>query len=413
MRIYRGCFNSIALLVCLLLFFGCATYNPGPADKMPFREREQTQEERNVRVTAAVLSADETQAYFGLPLYKRGIQPIWLEIENKNSFPVFFLHYGTDPDYFPPLEVAYMHHITFKSNANRAMDRNLYDSSIGYTVPPGQKTSGFIFTNRQLGTAVFNVELTAEGRELWIFTYFINVPGLTVDYQTVDWENLYREDEFIELNESNLRQTLEKLPCCSSNRKGTKKGDPINLVIISRGKDLLRTFIRSGWDETRAVSGATAGSIASLGSLRQYRAVEPQYLFDRRQDVAFSKIREVINARSLVRLWLSPYSLEGKPIWVGQIQRGMSIVSGTTRYRIDPDVDEARIYLIQDFGYSQGFLQNAYVKGVGAVSISNPRKNYKGSIYYTDGLRLVLWLSGKPTPLEEIEFIDWEEPPTR
>ena len=410
MRTYRACFDSIPLLVCLLLLFGCATYNPGPPDEMPFRERAQTQTERNVRVTATVLSADETQAYFGLPLYKRGIQPVWLEIENQNSYSVWYLPYGTDPHYFPPLEVAYMHHINFKGKANQAMDRNLFESGIGKHVPPGGKISGFIFTNRQLGTKIFKVELLGEGRLIWSFTYFINVPGLRVDYQQVDWKNLYKENEIIDLDLQELRSALEQLPCCTVNQNGSKKGDPVNLVIIGQGRDVLHTFVRSGWDETLAVTGDRSESKASQGQMKQYRPVEPQYLFKRRQDAAFSKSRENINARSLVRLWLSPYRLKGIPVWVGQIQRDIRLPSETIKSRLDPDVDEARNYIIQDFWYSQGILKRAYVKGVGEVSISEPRRNFKGAPYYTDGMRIVLWFSNKPIPFTEIGYVNWERP---
>ena len=69
----------------------------------------------NLRVTAAVLSAEESEAVFGVSLYKRGIQPVWLEIENKDEEPTWFLPFSVDPDYFSPLEVTYPLHRTFDS----------------------------------------------------------------------------------------------------------------------------------------------------------------------------------------------------------------------------------------------------------------------------------------------------------
>ncbi|MCK5554382.1 MAG: hypothetical protein KAJ09_14620, partial [Deltaproteobacteria bacterium] len=57
------------LMICFLIVHGCATFNPRPIDEVPFRERAQTQYENNVRVTAAVLSAEESEAVFGVPLY--------------------------------------------------------------------------------------------------------------------------------------------------------------------------------------------------------------------------------------------------------------------------------------------------------------------------------------------------------
>lgn len=64
------------LLICLPAFYGCAGFNPSPIAEVPFKERAQTAVENNIRVTAAVLSVAESEAVFGVPLYKKGIQPV-------------------------------------------------------------------------------------------------------------------------------------------------------------------------------------------------------------------------------------------------------------------------------------------------------------------------------------------------
>ena len=61
--------------------------------------------------------------------------------------------------------------------------------------------------------------------------------------------------------------------------------------------------------------------------------------------------------------------------------------------------------------YSQGLVRFAFVKGVGAAPILEPRGNLTDDPYFTDGLRVVLWVSSDPVDLEEIEFVDWEKPP--
>ena len=102
--------------LCILLgtiLWGCATFNPQPIDEVPFRERAETQTEDGVRVTAAVLSAGETEALFGRPLYKRAIQPVWLEIENNSRHRIWFPKMSVDRNYFTPLEVANMYHSPF------------------------------------------------------------------------------------------------------------------------------------------------------------------------------------------------------------------------------------------------------------------------------------------------------------
>jgi hypothetical protein len=106
-------------------------------------------------------------------------------------------------------------------------------------------------------------------------------------------------------------------------------------------------------------------------------------------------------------------SFEGKPVWIGQISRdiGVRFTSKTiVTHKIDPDVDETRDYLLQDLLYSQGLAKFAYVKGVGAAPISEPRENLTGDPYFTDGYRAVMWMSSKPVSLEDIAFVRWEVP---
>ena len=45
--------------------------------------------------------------------------------------------------------------------------------------------------------------------------------------------------------------------------------------------------------------------------------------------------------------------------------------------------------------------------------MDDPRANLTGDPYFTDGFRLVLWLSDDPVPLTDVEVIDWRIPPER
>ena len=77
---------------------------------------------------------------------------------------------------------------------------------------------------------------------------------------------------------------------------------------------------------------------------------------------------------------------------------------------IDPDVDEARRYFIEDLAYSQALARVGYVKGVGKVTREEPRMNLVGDPFYTDGLRAVLFFESRPYSLDEIAHLDWERP---
>jgi hypothetical protein len=401
-------------IISSTILWGCATFNPRPIEEVPFQKRAQTQYENNVRVTAAVLSAEESQAVFGLPLYSEGIQPIWLEIENNDEERVWFLPVGVDPDYFAPLEVAYMHHFTFSKRANEQIDKYFYEQAMKRAIPPGSVRSGFVFTNLDMGTKAFNVDLLGEDDQVRTFTFFISVPGFKVSHQDVHWQNLYLEDEIASYDEEeDLRKALESLPCCTTNQEGTNKGDPVNVVFIGKGVDLHYALIRAGWDETEAIKSTSrpeTGISLLLARHSRYAPVSPLYLYGRPQDAAFRKSRETADERNHLRLWVSPMRLEDKPVWVGQISRLIKVRYLPNMFQIEPLVDEARTYILQNLWYSQALAKYGYVSGVGAVSMSEPRTNLDGDPYFTDGYRVVMWVSSRPISFSEVEVLHWEIP---
>jgi hypothetical protein len=288
----------------ILSFLGCASFQaPAPtAENAQFKQRAQTQQEGNIRVTAVVLSAEESITVFGFPLYNKGIQPIWPQIENKGDEPVFFLPASVDREYFAPLEVAYMHHSMFYSEAaNYEIDRLFYESDIGLYIVPGDIRSGFMFTNLDEGTKVFNVELIAVDATFRAFTFFIPVPGIKVDHYEVDFESLYAENQITSYDEEGFRKAFEDCPCCTTNTDGTGQGDPLNLVVIGDVDDVYRGFIRAGWDETERIYGASTwktGVSFIFGGRYRYSPVSALYVFGRRQDVALQKKSAGIDPRA-------------------------------------------------------------------------------------------------------------------
>jgi hypothetical protein len=351
-------------------------------EEVPFKDRAQTQQDGGIQVTAAVPSAEETKEVFGLDLYRKGIQPIWLKIENKEKEPVWFLPYSIDSDYFSPLEVAYMHRSGFSKLARNQMDQYFHEQVMEIYIEPGTARSGFVFANLHEGTKAFNVDVIGEDRRARAFTFFIPVPGLRVEHRQVDFQSLYSSDDIDACDENGLRKALEGLPCCATNKDGAEHGDPLNLVVIGEGHDVHHSFLRSGWNESETVSDrSNPGKKKYSASTRHYRyaPLSSLYVFGRPQDVAFQKARET-GQRSQVRLWLAPMQFQGKPVWVGQISRsiGARSISEKAVHKIDPDVDDTRAYLIQNLLYSQGLLKFGYVKGVGAATIMQPRVNLNG-----------------------------------
>ena len=416
----RSHWTAFTISCCILLFAGCAaSFDPKPVDEVPFLERAQTQQDSGVKVTAAVLTSEECVAKFGTNLYRRNIQPVWLEIENGNDEPLWFLPLGMDPAYFTPLESAYLGRFAIRKADHDEMDRYFFQRGMGNYIAPGGKLAGFVYSNLDEGTKAFNVDIVGEDKIIRNFTFFIPVPGIKVDHQDVDWENLYPEDEITQYDEAGLRNALEELPCCTTNKKGTEQGDPLNIVVIGNLDDVYYAFIRAGWDETETIYRASIlKTVRSFlfGGRYRYSPVSALYVYGRAQDVALQRARSSIHERNHLRLWLTPMRHEGNLVWIGQISRdvGVRFTRKTiTTHKIDPDVDETRNFLIQDLWYSQGLKTFGYVKGVGEATYEEPRGNLTGDPYFTDGYRVVLWVSSKPAAFTDVGWIDWEVPPHR
>jgi hypothetical protein len=406
--------SPVIAALLILLLAGCASsFDFKPVESSPFLERAVTQVKDGVRVTAAVPDKNETRELFGMSLYKKRVQPVWIEIENMTEEPVGFLPFSVDADYHTPLEIA---SLTRSDKKRREAEQQLLRNSVNMWIAPGATRSGFIFTNADEGTKAFNADLFSDERS-WAFTFFIQVPGLAVDHYDIDFHAIYPEEQVTHFTDAeSFIAALEKLPCCVVDSKGENTGDPLNIVLVGEPGDIYYSVIRAGWDETEAVTAAsgwkTAASFFTGGAYR-YSPVSSLYLFDRKQDVALQRIRENIHERNHFRLWLAPMTFKGQTVWIGQISRDIGVRftwKTITTHKIDPDVDETREFLIENLAYNQVLEKFAYVRGVGETPIDEPRGNLTGDPWFTDGLRVVLWIASDLTSLDDIEYLDWISP---
>jgi hypothetical protein len=278
-------------------------------------------------------------------------------------------------------------------------------------VPPQSIQSGYIFSQVDEGTKSFNVDVIGGG-EPYLMSFFVPVPGLKLDHYEVDIPGMYAESELKHVDLAGLVAELERLPCCVRDKKGEDRGDPLNLVFVGDIMDMYYAFMRAGWDETETIYGAslmkTAASALS-GGLYRYSPVSALYVFGRPQDVALQRARTSIHERNHLRIWLTPLRLEGKPVWIGQISRDIGVRftwRTITTHKIDPDVDETREFLLEDMAYAQALAKVGYVGGVGPAPYDQPRGNLTGDPYFTDGQRVVMWITGEQSAMNEIEVLD-------
>jgi len=375
----------------------------------PPNERLYTQTQRTLTVVTAVPSAEETEAIFGADLYAKNIQPVWVQVENRGDNTLFLTPLSLDPGYYNPRESAFRLRegatdgISSESLERKAITR--------LRVPPQSIQSGYIFSQVDEGTKSFNVDVIGGG-EPYLMSFFVPVPGLKLDHYEIDIPGMYDESELKRVDLPGLVAELERLPCCVRDENGHDRGDPLNLVFVGEIKDMYYAFMRAGWDETETIYGAslmkTAASALSGGRYR-YSPVSALYVFGRPQDVALQRARTSINERNHLRVWLTPLRLEGEPVWIGQISRDIGVHftwRTITTHKIDPDVDETREFLVEDMAYAQALAKFGYVGGVGPAPYDQPRGNLTGDPYFTDGRRVVMWISGKQTAIDEIEVLD-------
>lgn len=413
-------------------------YTPRPEER-PFLKRLQDQQEGDVQVKVAALSGRESDRFFGVPLARRGIQPVWLEISNRGDGPLFFDRVRLDPNYYPPLEAALVNHFAIGKRlagfgalawfflpllallplkflgarrANRRMDQYFRQHALPIgAIEAGATVKGFVFTLLDDGTKIVRVRLLTP-LKTHEFVFSAPIPGLVVDYEKRPFDELHDADALVDCDETTLRDRLRQQPRATQNRLGTREGDPANLVVIADFATIL-TACGTRWDETETITLATCWKTAKaflFGSRYRYSPVSPLFLYGRSQDFALQRTRHTINERLHLRLWLTPLRFEDKSVWVGQISRDIGVrftwrTWNLTTHRIDPDVDDARDYVIEDILGSGHLERMGYVEGVEVSEHDAPRRNLTGDPYVTDGCRAILVLSHATA---EAKFLGWQ-----
>jgi hypothetical protein len=432
-------------------------YEPKPMLRA-FLARAQIQETPVAQVTAAVLSADESHEVLGVPLAHRSIQPVFLKIVNRHATPLRLYVLDVDPHYYTPLEAAGINHFSVlkrlsayglaawyflpllllvpiklytATRANRRMDDCFREQGFPLRpILPGATAEGFIYTTLDAGTKTVHVCLFATGgagtedgpaqlSELNAapkgpavdLTFLIPVPGMSLDYLQRDFASICPASELVTCSLPELARRLRDMPAATTNAKGLKHGDPVNLVVVGEFETVLSAFT-ARWDECETITLATCWKTTRaflFGAEYRYSPVSPLHLFGRSQDVALQRIRSSINERLHLRLWLTPLRFENRPVWVGQISRDIGVrfttqVWNLTTHRVDPNVDESRDYVVEDLLRAQRIDAVGYVDGVGACGPENPKRNLTGDPYFTDGKRVVIALSrARTTP----RYVAW------
>jgi hypothetical protein len=414
-----SCLRRLLWFAALVIALqGCATTQPIPEDPFAYKTRTKSSTNKGVTVTVAVPTIAEARAIYGVKLDAENIQSVWVRVQNDSDDTYWFLPSGLDPDYFSPSEAAFAFSAD-KEETIRQLDAKFQQMQFKNPVRPRTTKAGFVLVNLDEGYKAIDIDLISR-ETVKSYSFIIVDPEFKADHKEIDFYSIYAAEEFIHIEEEDeLRRVLEELPCCTTNADGSAYGDPLNIVLVGDGNDILPALVRRNWHTTEIVwSQAIKRTIRSFirGERYRYSPISPLYVYGRRQDTGWQKARSTINERNHMRFWLSPIRFRGKSVFVGQISRDIGVKftlkSPTiSTHIIDPDVDEARRYFLEDLAYSQALSKFGFVKGVGVVTKEAPRKNLVGDPFYTDGLRAVLFFESRPYSLSDIEMLEWETPP--
>jgi hypothetical protein len=403
------------LLAVICLASGCVSFQPQPDASAGYLSRIQSQRADGLAVSVAVLTADESAKVYGVPLAEHRMQPVWLRIENQSPDDYLFVPAGLDPNYFSPQEAAWLTRSGVASDDRDRMRAYFDRMAIHQFIPRGGVREGFVLTSLDEGVKYVSVQLFRLGGSQQ-FDFVVDIPGFAADFRRVDFNAVVPPGDDRDVSLAQLRQELSALPCCVVGPDGTTPGDPLNVVVIGPGDRVFHPFVRRGWDATEEISSDSVWrTISSSLFAERYRTspVSPLFFSGRPQDIALQKARATVDERNHMRLWITPYRVAGHRVWIGQISRDIGVrLSAKTlvTHKIDPDVDEARDYLLQDLLLSGNLASFGYVGGVGSAPPDAPRENYTGDPYFTDGLRVVLMLSDVPVPAERLDMLPWESP---
>ncbi|MGD8971013.1 MAG: LssY C-terminal domain-containing protein [Desulfobacterales bacterium] len=390
---------GLGFAICLaLLVNACATFKkPAAINEAPIQDRAQTKEADGIRVSTALVGDEEARQIFGIDLSKKDIQALWLAIENNTDQPLLLLPTAIDPEYFAPLEVAFAFHTSFAAEANKTLDEHLLKLNfpVRSLILPETRASGYIFTSRTEEVKALDVDLVGDDFNQ-NFTFFAPNPNslrgeaalkkLVSPYSAAELQNVESATE--------LRQVLEKLPCCVSQENGESSAEPLNVVLIGDVDDWTTAFIRRGY---------------------HYQPLNPRFAFGRIQDISGKKLsRGYIKKQAhTIRIWQTPIRYRGQPVWVAQTSsrlggRFAGKTDSEVTLPLDPYVDEARNDLIQDLAYSQALVKIGHVRGAGRPQSAIPEDESGEISYTTDGLRVVLVFGNRPASLATIDLFDWE-----
>jgi hypothetical protein len=190
---------------------------------------------------------------------------------------------------------------------------------------------------------------------------------------------------------------LRKIPRRVSDPQG-KPGDLVNILLVGTQEQVLQVFSRAGWvSADRSVQDAVVNAVIDSLEKKDYLTMPMStlYLFDRPQDYGFARAEavRVAMSRNHLRVWKSPYAVDGRPLWCVAATQDVGFErnerNNSVTHKIDPAIDGEREYVNDTLSRTGLVTQRTHVAPTDPVTTASTAT---GGSFHSDGRILVLVL---------------------
>jgi LssY C-terminus len=195
---------------------------------------------------------------------------------------------------------------------------------------------------------------------------------------------------------------LRKIPRRVSDPQG-KPGDAVNILLVGTAGQVAQVFAKAGWVRVdRSVQDAVVNAVIDSLEKKDYLTMPMStlYLFDRPQDYGFAHAEpvRVAMSRNHLRVWKSPYVVDGRPLWCVAATHDVGFErderNNKVTHKIDPAIDGEREYVNDTLSRTGLVTQRAHVTPADPVTTASTAT---GGSFHSDGRILVLVLKDQST----------------
>jgi LssY C-terminus len=190
---------------------------------------------------------------------------------------------------------------------------------------------------------------------------------------------------------------LSKIPRRISDPNGNP-GDMVNILIVGTQDQMVQAFTTAGWVQVdKAVGNTVLNAVVESLEKKDYLTMPMStlFLFNRAQDYGFAHAEpvKVAMSRNHLRVWKSPYEIDGRPMWCVAATHDIGFErdqrnNGVT-HKIDPAIDGEREYVNGTLSGTGLVVQRDHVTPSDPLTTA---KTATGGEFHSDGRIVVLVL---------------------